>query len=116
MKPVAFDLVRDVLDHEIVDVSGVPCGMVDDVELAGEPGKELEIVALLVGPGVWQRRLPRQLAKLAARVFGGGEHRVEWKRVAHIGERIGLDRAAADVGLGAPDRRWSRRIARIPGA
>lgn len=111
-----FGLIRDVLDHEIVDAAGVPCGMVDDVELDAPPGKPVEIVALLVGPGAAQRRLPRWGAKLAAAVFGSDQHRVEWRHVASIGERIALDAAAAELGLGAADRKWSRRIARIPGS
>jgi sporulation protein YlmC with PRC-barrel domain len=116
MSPADFGLIRDVLDHEIVDASGVPCGMVDDVELDAPPGKPVEIVALLVGPGVAQRRLPRWGGKLAAAVFGSDEHRVEWQHVARIGEHIALDRDASELGLGAADRKWSRRIARIPGA
>jgi sporulation protein YlmC with PRC-barrel domain len=116
VKPVEFGLVRDVLDHAIVDASGVPCGMVDDVELDASPGKPVEIVALLVGPGAAQRRLPRWAAKLAAAAFGRAEHRIEWRRVARIGEHIVLDADAAEVGLGAADRKWSRRVARIPGS
>ena len=116
MKPLPFDVVRDVLDHEIVDASGVACGMVDDVDLAFEPGKAAQVVALLVGPGASQRRLPAPIAALAGRIFGRGEHRIEWRHVARIAERVELDCPAVEVGLGAADRRWSRRLERIPGA
>jgi len=32
----SFDVMRDLLDHELQDCDGVACGMVDDVELEGE--------------------------------------------------------------------------------
>src|SRR4029079_83330 len=52
-----LDLLREVLDHEVVDVEGTSCGMVDDIEFAaGERGPE--VAALLIGPGAWTPRLP----------------------------------------------------------
>ena len=46
MKRDVFDIALELLDHEVVDADGVPCGIVDDVELAGEPGEPLRAVAL----------------------------------------------------------------------
>jgi len=46
LKP--FDLARDLLDHELVDVDEVPCGRVDDIELE-HTSHGLAIAALLVG-------------------------------------------------------------------
>jgi len=109
-----FDLVRDVLDHAIVDSSGLPCGMVDDVELDCEPGRPLRVVALLVGPGAWERRLPRWSAFLARKVFGATAVKVPWSRVAKIAEKIELDATAPELGLGAMDRHFAIWIARLP--
>ena len=108
------DLVRDVLDHAVVDSDGMPCGMVDDIELAGEPGRALEAVALLMGPGSWQRRLPRWSARVARTVVGAGTVRVPWAQIVKIGERIELGATAAELGLGGVDRRWRKRVARLP--
>ena len=33
-RPLQFDLMRDLLDHELIDRDEVTCGMVDDVELS----------------------------------------------------------------------------------
>jgi sporulation protein YlmC with PRC-barrel domain len=47
-------LLREVLDHEIVDCDGNSCGMVDDIELewtVDGPG----VAALQLGPGRWGR-------------------------------------------------------------
>ena len=109
-----FDLVRDVLDHAVVDSDGVPCGMVDDVELDCEPGRPLEIIALLMGPGSWQRRLPRWAAYLARQLFGARAVRVPWAHVVKIGEKIELDQKAADLGLGGIDRRLANWFVRVP--
>ena len=111
----SIHLVRDVVDHEIVDAHQLPCGSVDDVELELDPRHGLRPVALLLGPGAWQRRLPPWLAALARWLAGSAEARVPWSEIAYIGERIALRRTAEELGLGSADRRLGRWIARIPG-
>ena len=44
-------LVSDLLDLPLIDSEGCYCGIVDDVEFSGAPGKALNVEALLVGPG-----------------------------------------------------------------
>lgn len=114
MNPRQFDLVRDVLDHAVVDADGVPCGMVDDVELDCEPGRPLEIVALMMGPGSWQRRLPRWAASVARKLFGSRASKIPWAHVVKIGERIELDAKAADLGLNGVDHRLAKWFVRVP--
>ena len=110
-----FDVVRDVLDHELQDVDGVPCGVVDDVMLDGGTGKPLRLVALLVGPGGWLPRLPKSVGWVLQRFIGANHVRVPWSAVTHVGERIQLASTAADLGLGKTDRRIGALVARIPG-
>lgn len=101
-----LDLVYRVLDLQLVDVDGRRCGKVDDVELAEDP---LRAVALLVGKGVYPRRLPgRRLARLARRVvgverLGGNVVRVPWEEIAAIEATIELRGKAPDLGLGRGD-------------
>jgi hypothetical protein len=116
MSDRSIHLVRDVVDHELVDAHQLPCGCVDDIELELDPRRGLRPVALLVGPGAWQRRLPSWLAKLARLIAGDSEVRVPWSEVAYIGERVALRSTARELGLGAADRKWGKRIERIPGA
>ena len=111
----SIHLLRDVVDHEVVDVHQLPCGTVDDIEIELDPRRGLRPVALLIGPGAWQRRLPRLLARIARRVAGDAESRVPLSEIAYIGERVALRRTAAELGLGEADRKWGRRIARVPG-
>jgi len=109
------DLVRQVLDHVVVDADDWPCGVVDDLELAGGPGEGLRVVALLVGPGAWVPRLPALLARLLPRIAGTGCQRVPWSEVAVVGEYIRLRSRAPALGLGNADRRLAVRVARLPG-
>lgn len=115
MSDEAVHLVRDVIDHEVVDAHQLPCGCVDDIELELVPRAGFRPVALLIGPGAWQRRLPAWLARIS-RVFAGDEEvRVPWSEIAFIGERIALRRTAGELGLGGVDRKWGKRIEKVPG-
>jgi hypothetical protein len=109
----AIEFVHDVLDHEIVDAHQVPCGIVDDIEFEFLPKRGLRPVALLVGPGAWQRRLTPWLASLARLAVGGDEVRIPLLAVAYIDERVALRGTAEELGLGAADRRWARRLAKV---
>jgi len=111
-----LDIVRNVIDHEVVDVDDVPCGMVDDVLLEGEPGGELKVTALLVGAGAWEDRLPRVFGAAARKIFGGQKTRVPWEEVWIVGERIKLKSSAGELKLGRADRRASRLVGKIPGS
>jgi len=116
MKRDVFDLSLELLDHEVVDAIGVPCGIVDDVELAGAPGEPLRAVALLIGPGAVAQRLAWPFGALMRRAFGDACVRMPWSEVQDIAERITLRDAARAYGLGETDRRWARTITRIPGS
>src|SRR5689334_14882198 len=105
MSDDALHAARDVLDHEIVDVDGVPCGMVDDVEIDGDAGGSLRIVALLTGPGVLAASLPRPLAALVRFMFGARRTRIAWSDVGSVTTRIELRVNAASLGLDASERR-----------
>jgi sporulation protein YlmC with PRC-barrel domain len=111
-----LDIVRNVLDHEVVDVDDVPCGMVDDVLLEGGPGRELRVTALLVGAGAWEDRLPWVFGAAARKIFGGQKTRVPWEEVWIIGERIKLKSRASEVKLGRADGKASRLVGRLPGS
>jgi sporulation protein YlmC with PRC-barrel domain len=101
-----LDLVYRVLDLQLVDVDDRRCGKVDDIELGGEP---LRAVALLVGSGVYPRRLPgRGLTRLARRLvgdetLGANVVRIPWEEIDPIEATIRLKRPAAELGLGRGD-------------
>ena len=116
MKQDYLDMMRQVLDHEIVDVNNVPCGMVDDLEISGSPGEQLKVTALIVGVGAWSERLPSLFRVVAQRLLGRQKTRVPWEEVLLVTERVKLKSRASEVGLGKADRRAGKWIKVLPGA
>lgn len=107
-----LDLMREVLDQEIVDADGVACGMVDDLAFRDTPQGPV-VTALLVGPGAWQARLPALLRVLARWMFGNARIEVPWSEVKEVDERVQLKSTAEALGLGVLDRKvgaWLRRL------
>ena len=114
MKAEPIDLVRDLLDRQVLDSAGEPCGMVDDVELARD-GAGLRVVGLLVGVGAWGPRMPALLHPLVRALWGTRAVRVAWADIASIREAVRLARPAAELGLRFDDPRLQRFLERIPG-
>jgi hypothetical protein len=108
-----WDLARDLLDHELLDVDGVSCGRVDDIEMEACSDGTLRIVALLSGPGARSGRLPGVVQWVACRI-GGEIRRVPWTEVASIDSAIRLRTDAHRLGLDHFERRIGRWIAWLP--
>ena len=111
MKPgSAIKLVSELLDLPLYDSGGLYCGIVDDVELAGEPGKDLKLKALLVGPGAYSGRLPGWAMWLVQKIAGDRIVRVPIDKVASVGPVVKLKCAGAELGLDRSERRAARWI------
>ncbi|HKQ12826.1 MAG TPA: hypothetical protein VJT80_05295 [Steroidobacteraceae bacterium] len=108
-----FDLLLEVLDHEVTDVDDVSCGMVDDIELSNTPEGPV-VSALLIGPGAWIPRLPAMLQWVAPKVLGSATVRVPWDEVERVAETIKLKSTAGALGLGRLDRRVGAWLSRKP--
>lgn len=112
-----------LLDRQLLDRDGRPCGKVDDVELAvGDDGTPV-VTALRSGPGVLARRLGWRwgdwLERAHRRLAGGeGEEpsRIPMGWVANIGAAIRLNVDAARLG-NQDTERWARIhvVGRVPG-
>jgi len=111
-----IDLVRDLLDHELLDPDGRPCGIVDDIELAGKAGAALRVVGIVVGPPAWGERLPFGLGRVVRLLLGRRYARVPWAELHLQGDRLHLRQPARTYGLGSAERRFGRWIAKLPGA
>src|SRR5690242_21388705 len=92
-------LVSELLDLPLLDVEGDYCGVVDDVEFKGGPGKELELKALLVGPGAYRTRLPRWGMWFVTKLAGDCVARVPIDKVRSVSSAVHLECAARDLGL-----------------
>jgi sporulation protein YlmC with PRC-barrel domain len=114
-RPGHFDLMRDLLDHELIDVDGISCGMVDDIEVE-HTQCGIEVVALLAGPGAWIPRLPALLRLPLRAIAGTRRTRIPFEAVEKISEAIRLKLRAPQLGLGTADRRAARWLRWVGGA
>jgi sporulation protein YlmC with PRC-barrel domain len=112
----AIFVAHRLLDEQILDSEGRRCGRVDDIELGGDPPR---ITALLVGEGLYPRRLPRRMRKLARRLagpetWGKNALRIPWDEVDRVADAVHLRGKAEELGLGQGDdpERWMVR--RLP--
>jgi len=92
-------LVSELLDLPLLDVEGNYCGVVDDVELKRGPGKDLELKALLVGPGAYRTRLPRWVMWFVTKLAGDRITRVPMDKVRSISSAVHLECVGRDLGL-----------------
>jgi sporulation protein YlmC with PRC-barrel domain len=92
-------IVSQLLDLQIIDKDERSCGVVDDVELSGEPRKPLRVAALLVGPGAYERRMPAWLYWLVTKVAGDRMARVPANEILEIGSVVKLKSRAEKFGL-----------------
>jgi sporulation protein YlmC with PRC-barrel domain len=110
----SIKVLAELRDLEVFDQAGELCGIADDVEFEGEPGGELRLKALLVGPGAYRGRLPRWAAAMTHRVAGDRITRVPWAAVEHVTSRITLNRTAEGLGLNALERSLRPWLAKLP--
>lgn len=92
-------LVSELLDLPLVDQEGTFCGVVDDVEFEGGPGKPLKLKALLVGPGAYSGRLPRWAMWIVGKIAGDRLTRVPMAKVRTIGSTVRLECLGGDLRL-----------------
>jgi sporulation protein YlmC with PRC-barrel domain len=109
-------VVHRLLDEQICDSEGKRVGRVDDIELRGDPPR---VTALLVGEGLYPRRLPRRLARLLRRMigpeeWGGNAMRIPWEEVDDLGATVKLRKKAEDLGLGMGDDPKQWFVRRLP--
>lgn len=92
-------IVSQLLDLPIVDKDERSCGVVDDIELSGSPGKEMRVTALLVGPGAYAGRMPAWMYWLVRKIAGDRIVRVPADQVAEIGSVVKLKSCGEELGL-----------------
>ena len=92
-------LVSELLDLPLLDSEGKYCGVVDDVELTGGPGKDLKLKALLVGPGAYAGRMPGWATRVVKLIAGARVTRVPMDKVRSIGPTVHLECPGRSLGL-----------------
>ena len=94
----------------IVDEDERSCGIVDDVELSGGPGKETRVKALLVGPGAYRGRMPRWMFWFVRKIAGDRMVRVPASQIIEIGAVVKLGCRGEKLGLHEAEDRASAWI------
>jgi sporulation protein YlmC with PRC-barrel domain len=92
-------LVSQLLDLPIIDKDERWCGIVDDVELSGGPGRETHVAALLVGPGAYEGRMPPWMYWIARQIAGDRIVRVPADQIIEIGAVVKLKSRAEELKL-----------------
>jgi sporulation protein YlmC with PRC-barrel domain len=119
-----MNLVRDVLDKQLVDRHGAKIGRVDGIVVELRPGQPPQLIALETGPIRMARRIGERAAawvtRLAIRIGGaqyGEPYRIPWHCVRRIDIDISVDVDGADTPLGRRQTWLSEHVVgRIPGS
>src|ERR1700730_17854617 len=99
-----MNLVRDVLDKELLDREEEPMGRVDGLVMHVGKSSQPRITHVEIGGPVPWEKVPPLLARLSirlARMWGpkrGEEVRIPWSHVETVGRDIKLDVAARKTG------------------
>ena len=106
-------LVSQLLDLPIIDRDERWCGIVDDVEFEGGPGKETRLKALLVGPGAYSGRMPGWAFRIVTAIAGKRMVRVPAEEIIEIGSVVKLDCTAQKLGLHRSEDKMRSYIPRV---
>ena len=119
-----MELIRDLLDKQVVDRKKTKIGKVDGIVMLVRPGRQPRIGFIELGAISLVRRLGRPIERLVARIWGwvGGEkplepHRIPWSKVRDIGVDVDVDIDVQDTRIFAwQDWLRDKVIRHIPGA
>lgn len=106
-------LVSQLLDLPIIDKDERWCGIVDDIEFEGRPGREMRVKALLVGPGAYEGRVTPWMFWLVRKIVGDRMTRVPADEIVEIGAVVKLKCTAEELKLGLVEnkvRQWIPRV------
>jgi hypothetical protein len=117
-----LNVVRDLLDEQVVDRNGREMGRVDGILLEPIPGRPPRLAAIIIGPSALGARLHPRLGRLVKnieRYFGlavGRPAFIDFTNIAQIHGKVRLDLAIGETEVEAVERRLRRWILRLPGS
>lgn len=117
-----MDLVRDLLDKQVVDRNGRELGRVDTVILELRDDGPPLVAAIEIGPSALGRRVHPFFGRCAAaieKVFGADENRpvrVPFSRILEFEDAVKLDRMASETSALALEQEARTWVAALPGS
>lgn len=118
-----MDLIRDVLDNQLVDRNQRKMGKVDGIVIELRSGQPPKLICIEVGVPTLARRLHPRLERWAVAIEGrwGVRHnqpfRIPWSKVRDVGIDVDVD-VEAEATPALAWEKWLRErvIGRIPGS
>jgi hypothetical protein len=107
-------VLSEMRDLQVVDQNGNNCGICDDVEFQGAPGRPLVLHGLLIGTAPLLYRLPFWFSRFVGLVVPSYIVRVPFEDVEIVTSRIKLKHPAAHYGLLRTDDHLARFFKWIP--
>jgi len=114
-----MELIRDVLDKQLLDANGVKMGKIDGLLAVVEPGAQPRVTHIQLGAVVLARRLGRLSGRIVAEIAAhlGGEARrkpirIGWAKVTDIGVDIELAVDSRETPLSDAANWLNRKIIR----
>lgn len=118
-----MDIIRDVLDNQLVDRNQHPMGKVDGIIMELRDGEPPRLAYIEVGVTTLAKRINPRLAgwvEAIARTWGARQSepfRIPWSKVRDVGIDVEVDVDAQETPALAYEKWLSDRIiTRIPGA
>ena len=119
-----MEVVRDLLDKQVLDRKETKIGKVDGIVMELGSGDRPRITFIEIGAVALARRLGPRIGHFTSRVWGqlGGEnsrkpYRIPWRKVRKIGVEIKIDIDVEDTTIFSwQDWLRNKVILRIPGA
>jgi len=109
-----MNLIRDVLDAELMDSNQLRLGKVDGIVAELRPGHPPQLKFIESGWPVKARRIHPRLGAWLARYFP--VHRVAWTKITDIGVDTEVNIDGAGAAFLSTERKLRGILTRIPGA
>jgi sporulation protein YlmC with PRC-barrel domain len=115
-----MDLVRDLLDKEVIDRNGRELGRVDRIVVRIRDGAPPAVVALEIGPSALARRLGATLGQWmealehAFAVDQGRPVRMPISQVLDLNDHVKVDVAAGETAIATIERKLRRWVRALP--
>jgi sporulation protein YlmC with PRC-barrel domain len=116
------ELIRDMLDKEVVDRHGREMGRVDSIVIAVRPNRAPQVTAIELGPAVLAYRVRPVLGRLmsavehALGIDEGRPLRIPFGDILGIHRHIKVDRAFGETVAATLEQRLRAWVGALPGS
>ena len=109
-----MDLIRDVLDNQLVDRNQRRMGKIDGIIVEFRPAEPPRLKCIEVGWATKARRLHPLLARWISR--WSHPYRIPWTKIRDVGVDVEVDVDANETPLLRYEQRLRRWLTKLPGA